>query len=74
MNSKQIAQQKLQEWWESGDEQFDVLSEIFELRYREGFQSGRDAQRESDASLFLMHGDYTSSRIVYAIKNNTGEL
>jgi hypothetical protein len=31
---------ELQEWWESGDEQFDVLSEIFNSMY----QAGRDDQ------------------------------
>lgn len=37
MNKKQIAQQKLQEWWESGDEQFEVLNEIFEEMYNAGY-------------------------------------
>jgi hypothetical protein len=47
--------------------------EMFDI-WKSSYKLGRDAQRESDASLFLIHGDYSSSMVVYEIKNNTGYL
>jgi len=67
MNEKQKLQQKLQEWWDSGDEQFDVLTEIFESYY----QAGLDAQRESDAIIAL---SAFKDDVYDSIKNNTGDL
>lgn len=46
--------------------------EAFEIALKLAYQSGRDAQRESDAMLFELshHGEH----IMNAIRNNTGEL
>jgi hypothetical protein len=69
----------LNEWFLSlSEERQKILREdkwmLANAAFEFAYQSGRDAQRESDASLFLIHGDYSSSKIVYAIKNNTGDL
>lgn len=49
LGRKNKAYKKLQEWWESGDENFEEIEKIFNLMY----QAGREDQKIIDESIII---------------------